>query len=144
VEQAAQAGEATVLSVPLGAHNALPAELLHGRTVLDTGNYYPSRDGRIAELDSDEISTSELAQRLLPGALLVTAFNNILAHHVPQLARPAGAPTAAHYPSPATNPTRKSAPRARFTNSPSTPSTPERSPKAGASNPSRPPTPEST
>ena len=92
VEQAAQAGEATVLSVPLGAYRALPAELLRGRTVLDTGNYYPSRDGRIAELDSDEITTSELAQRLLPGALLVKAFNNILAHHIPRLARPAGAP----------------------------------------------------
>jgi predicted dinucleotide-binding enzyme len=73
----------TVLSVPLGAYRALPAELLRCRTVWDTGDVCPSRDGRIADLDSDEITTSELPQRLRPGALLVKAFNNILAHHIP-------------------------------------------------------------
>ncbi|XVQ14527.1 NADPH-dependent F420 reductase [Spirillospora sp. CA-255316] len=92
VEQAARAGEATLLSIPLSAYGSLPAGLLEGRTVLDTGNYYPSRDGRIAELDAGKLTTSELAQQLLPGALLVKAFNNIVAHHIPQLARPAGAP----------------------------------------------------
>ncbi|ASU58531.1 NADPH-dependent F420 reductase [Nocardiopsis dassonvillei] len=91
VEEAARAGEATVLSIPLTAYGSLPEGLLRGRTVLDTGNYYPFRDGRIAELDSEEMTTTALAQRLLPGALLVKAFNNIMAHHIPQLARPAGA-----------------------------------------------------
>lgn len=91
VEQASRAGEATLLSIPLTAYGSLPDGLLRGRTVLDTGNYYPFRDGRIAELDSEEVTTTELAQRLLPGALLVKAFNNIMAHHIPQLARPAGA-----------------------------------------------------
>ncbi|MGN9821340.1 NADPH-dependent F420 reductase [Streptomyces sp. SD11] len=92
VEEAACAGEATVLSVPLAAYRDLPAGLLTGRTVLDTGNYYPYRDGRIAALDSEAMTTAELEQQLLPGVLLVKAFNNILAHHIPQLARPAGAP----------------------------------------------------
>ena len=92
VEQAARAGEATLLSIPLTAYRSMPAELLRDRTVLDTGNYYPHRDGRIADLDSEKATTTELAQQLLPGALLVKAFNNILAHHIPQLARPAGAP----------------------------------------------------
>ncbi|MFD1546174.1 NADPH-dependent F420 reductase [Nonomuraea guangzhouensis] len=91
VEQAARAGEATLLSIPLAAYGSVPADLLRGRTVLDTGNYFPSRDGRIAELDAEKATTTELAQQLLPGALLVKAFNNILAHHIPQLARPAGA-----------------------------------------------------
>jgi predicted dinucleotide-binding enzyme len=92
VEQAARAGEASLLSIPLAAYRSLPAGLLRGRTVLDTGNYYPHRDGRIAELDAEEVTTTELAERILPGARLVKAFNNILAHHIPQLARPAGAP----------------------------------------------------
>ncbi len=92
VEQAADAGEATLLSIPLTAYGSLPADLLRGRTVLDTGNYYPHRDGRIAELDAEELTTSEWAQQLLPGVLLVKAFNNILAHHIPQLARPTGSP----------------------------------------------------
>src|ERR671912_239019 len=46
VEEAARAGEETLLSIPLTAYRSLPADLLRGRTVLDTGNYYPSRDGR--------------------------------------------------------------------------------------------------
>jgi predicted dinucleotide-binding enzyme len=92
VEQAAGAGEAILLSIPLSAYDSLPVGLLEGRTVLDTGNYYPYRDGRIAELDSGKLTTSELVQQFLPGALLVKAFNSILAHHIPQLARPAGAP----------------------------------------------------
>ncbi len=91
VEEAARAGEATLLSIPLTAYGSLPQGLLEGRTVLDTGNYYPFRDGRIAELDSEEMTTTELAERLLPGAQLVKAFNNIMAHHIPRLARPAGA-----------------------------------------------------
>jgi 8-hydroxy-5-deazaflavin:NADPH oxidoreductase len=92
VEQAAQAGEFVVLAVPLAAHTAIPAELLDGKIVLDASNYYPSRDGRIAELDEDKTTTSELIQRHFPGMRLVKAFNNILAHHIPLLARPAGAP----------------------------------------------------
>ncbi|MEU4620468.1 NADPH-dependent F420 reductase [Actinoplanes sp. NPDC023801] len=92
VEQAARAGDLILLSVPLTAHTAIPAGLLNGKVVLDTSNYYPYRDGRIAELDQDKITTSELVHRHFPQARLVKAFNNILAHHIPQLARPAGAP----------------------------------------------------
>ena len=85
--EAAQAGEVTVLSVPLSAALALPSELLDDRTVLDTTNYYPSRDGRIAELDAREATTSELLQRHFTGARLVKAFSSILAHHMTELAR---------------------------------------------------------
>jgi predicted dinucleotide-binding enzyme len=92
VEQAAAAGDLVVLSVPLTAHTAIPAALLEGKTVLDTSNYYPFRDGRIVELDEEEVTTSELVQRHFQGAELVKAFNNILAHQIPQLARPSGAP----------------------------------------------------
>ncbi|WP_030439800.1 NADPH-dependent F420 reductase [Actinoplanes subtropicus] len=91
VEQAAQAGDLVVLSVPLTAHTAVPAAPLAGKIVLDTSNYYPFRDGRIAELDEGKLTTSELVHRHLDAARLVKAFNNILAHHIPQLARPSGA-----------------------------------------------------
>jgi len=91
VEQAAEAGEFVLLSVPLTAHTAIPAAFLRGRTVLDTSNYYPFRDGRIAELDDEKLTTSELVQRHFEGAGLVKVFNNILAHHIPQLARPSDA-----------------------------------------------------
>ncbi len=92
VEQAAAAGELMVLSVPLTATTAIPAALLAGRTVVDTSNYYPFRDGRIPVLDAEELTTGELVQRHFAGARLVKAFNNILFHHIPALARPAGVP----------------------------------------------------
>jgi len=79
-------GEVPVLAVPLGAYEALPGEAFSGRTVLSTGNYYPHRDGRIARLDSLEVSTAELERELLPGAVVTKAFNNILFHHIPALA----------------------------------------------------------
>ncbi|MBJ7328551.1 MAG: NAD(P)-binding domain-containing protein [Solirubrobacteraceae bacterium] len=92
VDQAAGAGDLVVLSVPLTAYTAIPSALLEGKTVLDTSNYYPFRDGRIAVLDDEELTTSELVQRHFAGAALVKAFNNILAHHIPQLARASDAP----------------------------------------------------
>lgn len=91
VEEAAGFGDLTILAVPLSAYGSLPFELLAGRTVLSTGNYYPSRDGRIAELDSLSLTTAEYETKLLPGAVIVKAFNNIVAHHIPALSRPADA-----------------------------------------------------
>lgn len=86
VEDVAGFGDLVVLAVPLAAYGDLPAASLEGRTVLSTGNYYPSRDGRIEQLDSLRLTTAELEQELLPGTRLVKAFNNIVAHHIPLLA----------------------------------------------------------
>ena len=66
--------------------------MLAGKVVLDTMNYAPDRDGRIALLDSDELTSSELVQRHLSGARVVKAFNSITPKHLTALARPAGAP----------------------------------------------------
>jgi len=92
VEEAAQAGELVLLSIPFNAVRSMPPDVLAGKIVLDTSNYYPSRDGRIAELDTNALTTSEYVQRHFAAARLVKAFNSILAHHIPQLARPSGAP----------------------------------------------------
>jgi predicted dinucleotide-binding enzyme len=92
IDEIARSGETVLLSVPTSAYAKLPEGLLSGKTVLDTGNYYPSRDGRIPELDSGQYTQLELVQQTLPGAVLVKAFNNILAHHIPELARPSGSP----------------------------------------------------
>jgi predicted dinucleotide-binding enzyme len=92
VAEAASFGEIVVLAVPLSAYGSLPVDALDGTAVLSTGNYYPSRDGRIEELDSLALSTAEYERALLPGAVIVKAFNNVLAHHIPALVRPADAP----------------------------------------------------
>jgi 8-hydroxy-5-deazaflavin:NADPH oxidoreductase len=92
VERAVSIADAIVLSVPLPAAKDIPAEQLGDKVVLDTSNYYPSRDGRIEELDTGSLTTSELVHGWLDGARLVKAFSNILAHHIPQLARRSGEP----------------------------------------------------
>lgn len=90
--EAAQAGDLVVATIPLSAYQHLPADALSGRTVIDTMNYYPQRDGQIAELDSRELTSSQLVGRHLAGSRLVKAFNNIGFTSLATLPRPAGAP----------------------------------------------------
>ncbi len=91
VEQAARAGDLVVVTIPLKAYRDVPAEPLEGKVVIDTNNYYPQRDGTIAELDDESTTTSELLQAHLPGAHVVKLFNNIWYKALLQLARPTGA-----------------------------------------------------
>jgi 8-hydroxy-5-deazaflavin:NADPH oxidoreductase len=90
-EQAAAAGDLVILTIPLRAYQNVPAAPLAGKLVIDTCNYYPQRDGQIAELDSGSLTSSELIQRRLAGAQVVKAFNNIYYQHLLALARPADA-----------------------------------------------------
>ena len=39
------------MTVPLRVIGSVPVEPLNGKVVIDTNNYYPQRDGHIAELD---------------------------------------------------------------------------------------------
>lgn len=90
-EQAAAAGDIIVVTVPVKAFPNLPAAPLAGKTIIDTCNYGPERDGHIPELDSNALTSSELLLRYIPDAMLVKAFNNIYYKHLLSLARPAGA-----------------------------------------------------
>jgi predicted dinucleotide-binding enzyme len=96
--EAAAAGDIAVVSIPLKAYRAVPAGPLAGKTVIDTNNYYPGRDGQIAELDSGSTTSSELLQRHLPAAAVVKVFNNIFYKHLHSLARPSGAPDRSYLP----------------------------------------------
>lgn len=90
--EAAAAGDLVVVTVPLKAYASVPVEPLRGKTVIDTDNYYPERDGHFPELDDETTTTSELLQAHLPESHVVKAFNNIIAKHLGELARPAGDP----------------------------------------------------
>jgi 8-hydroxy-5-deazaflavin:NADPH oxidoreductase len=90
--EAAQAGDLVVVSVPLRAYLDVPVEPLAGKTVIDTCNYYPERDGHIAELDTATTTSSELVQKHLPASHVVKLFNNIFFQTLSTLPRPAGAP----------------------------------------------------
>jgi predicted dinucleotide-binding enzyme len=91
-EQAADAGDLVLVSVPVKAFGDIPARPLAGKPVMDTGNYYPQRDGHLAELDTGALTSSGLLQRDLKDARVVKVFNNIYFKHLRWLARPAGAP----------------------------------------------------
>ena len=77
--EAAAFGEVIVVSVPYGA---LPdvgkdlADLIKGKIVIDTCNPFPNRDGEIADW-AREKGAGLASAELLPGALLVRAFNAI-------------------------------------------------------------------
>ncbi|MFD3308672.1 NADPH-dependent F420 reductase [Streptomyces sp. NPDC058656] len=89
--EAAQAGDLVVATVPLSTYQQLPAAALAGKTVIDTMNYYPERDDRIAELDAGEQTSSALVQRHLADSQVVKAFNSIDFVRLFTAARPAGA-----------------------------------------------------
>lgn len=89
--EAAAAGDIVVVTIPLGRYTEVPVEPLAGKVVIDTMNYYPSRDGRIERLDNEEIQTAELLQEHLPQSHTAKAFNNIAAADLLSLARPTGA-----------------------------------------------------
>lgn len=76
-QQAAEAGELVVVTIPLTAIDQVPVEPLAGKTVIDTNNYYPERDGQIAELDDEATTTAEMLQAHLPQSHVVKAFNHI-------------------------------------------------------------------
>jgi hypothetical protein len=90
--EAAAAGDIVVVTIPLKAYRHVPVEPLRGKVVIDTNNYYPQRDGHIAELDDGSTTSSELLQAHLPGSRVVKAFNNIYFGHLGSLQRPAGSP----------------------------------------------------
>jgi predicted dinucleotide-binding enzyme len=91
VEQAARAQDVVILAIPENGVPRLPGGILAtaSAVVVDTGNYYPSRDGAIAEIDGG-LTDSEWVARLL-GSRVVKAFNNIVAGSLATRGVPAGA-----------------------------------------------------
>lgn len=92
VEDTATAGDLVVVTIPLKNYRQVPVAPLAGKVVIDTNNYYPQRDGHIAELDDESTTTAELLQRHLPTSRVVKAFNHIYAAQLTTDGRPAGTP----------------------------------------------------
>ena len=74
VEEAADFGEVVLVAIPFFAYEALPTDLLAGKTVVDAMNYYPGRDG---DMNLDGLGSSELLARHLPDARIVKAINTM-------------------------------------------------------------------
>jgi len=90
VTDAAREGEVVIVATPLAAVGTLPAEDLRGKVVVDANNYYPSRDGRIPELE-DGLGSSEWLAQHLQGARVIKAFNTMWSENLLHKAVPHGA-----------------------------------------------------
>ena len=89
---AATQGELIVVTIPLKNYEDVPTTGLAGKTVVDTNNYYPERDGVIAELETDGTTSSELLAAHLPTAHVVKAFNTIYFEHLATQGQTASTP----------------------------------------------------
>src|SRR5215212_4637297 len=80
VAQAARAQDVVIIAVPEKAVAQLPHDILATTLaiVVDAGNYYPARDGHIAEIDAGLTDSEWVAQ--LIGHPVIKAFNNIVAN----------------------------------------------------------------
>ena len=79
VGDAVEESDISVLTIPFNRLLDIDPAPFTGRVVLDTNNYYPTRDGQITELDDNLTTTSQLVQQHLRGATVVKAFNAIMA-----------------------------------------------------------------
>ncbi len=84
--------DAIIFSMPFNAYKDLPKDLLKevpgDVVVMDTSNYYPFRDGEIAELE--QIAESVYISAIL-NRPLVKVFNNILEYTLKHKGKTAGA-----------------------------------------------------
>jgi 8-hydroxy-5-deazaflavin:NADPH oxidoreductase len=82
IEEAINFGEIVLIAIPFGKYKTLPQNLFHDKIVIDTGNYYPQRDGNFAEIDNGKITSSELVAAHFSEARYVKGFNTIYFKHL--------------------------------------------------------------
>ncbi len=90
--EAATAGDVVVVTIPVRAYRQVPAEPLRGKVVIDTLNYDPARQGSVPEIENGDTPPHLLLQAHLKDSFIVKAFSTVFFKHLPELARPAGAP----------------------------------------------------
>ena len=91
--EAAHSGEMVIVTIPERAVKDLPKGLFAGVksdvVVIDTGNYYPARDDRIAAIEEGQVESAWVAEQL--GRPVIKVFNNIGFKSLLENGRPKGA-----------------------------------------------------
>jgi 8-hydroxy-5-deazaflavin:NADPH oxidoreductase len=90
VHEAARGKDVVIVSIPEKNVRDLPSDLFAAddrAVVIDTGNYYPQRDGRIATIEDGTPESQWVAQQL--GRPVIKAFNTIYAQHLMERGRAA-------------------------------------------------------
>jgi 8-hydroxy-5-deazaflavin:NADPH oxidoreductase len=92
--EAARKGEVVIITIPEKSIPKLPDDLFSDTpttaVIIDTGNYYPQRDGYLPDIESGTTESRWVSQQL--GRPVVKAFNNIYAKHLLDLGKPRGTP----------------------------------------------------
>jgi 8-hydroxy-5-deazaflavin:NADPH oxidoreductase len=92
VADAAREKDVVIVTIPEKAvpdlRNEIQGALDAKTVVVDTGNYYPKRDGKIADIESGIPESKWVADQL--GRPVVKAFNTIYANHLLERGKPAG------------------------------------------------------
>ncbi|MDO9357340.1 MAG: NAD(P)-binding domain-containing protein, partial [Solirubrobacteraceae bacterium] len=88
-EEAIAHGDILIVTVPLKAVADLPTDGTAGKTLIDTCNYYPERDGQFAAIDDGSTTESELVAAHFSEANVVKAFNSIYFVHLAEQGKPA-------------------------------------------------------
>jgi 8-hydroxy-5-deazaflavin:NADPH oxidoreductase len=76
-EQAAAAADVAIVAIPITTVSQVPVEPLAGKVVIATINYFPQRDGHIADIDSGKTTAPGILQAHLPTSKVVRAFSMI-------------------------------------------------------------------
>jgi 8-hydroxy-5-deazaflavin:NADPH oxidoreductase len=92
VPQAAEAGDFSLVAIPLTGLEAVPSEPFAGKIVLTTCNYFVKRDGPIADIDSGRLTVLQHQEAHFPASKLVRVFNHIDAAQIVSDGTPAGTP----------------------------------------------------
>lgn len=93
-QDAVRDAELVVITIPEKAIPRFDAAILDtrakGAPIIDTGNYYPGRDGRISAIEKGTPESRWVSEQL--GQPVIKAFNNIYAAHLLSQGKPAGDP----------------------------------------------------
>jgi predicted dinucleotide-binding enzyme len=94
VPEAVEGADVVVITIPVKNIPDLPRDLFAKAAanvvVVDTGNYYPQRDGHIEPIEQGTTESRWVSQQLRRP--VVKAFNNIYAQHLLEKGLPKGAP----------------------------------------------------
>jgi 8-hydroxy-5-deazaflavin:NADPH oxidoreductase len=92
VHEAAECKDLVVIAIPEASVAQMPRDIFRktSAVVIDAGNYYPTRDGHIAEIDNG-LTESQWVAKVL-GINVVKAFNNIVAESLDKRGAPRGTP----------------------------------------------------
>jgi 8-hydroxy-5-deazaflavin:NADPH oxidoreductase len=91
-EEAAAACDFAIVAIPITTVSQVPVEPLAGKVVIATINYFPQRDGHIAEIDDGTTTAPGILQAHLPTSKVVRAFSMVDAADMSGDGHPKGDP----------------------------------------------------